>query len=702
MKLYHLLAAPLLTATTFLGSQSVSAEKPDLPKPHATKTVFDKTKADEHVTNLDSNKYSVRELASSELSKIAKILPFNELNDFFIYILDKTSKGPSLEVCRRLERLQETTIGILKQKIIDNKEYSKMILGLIDRMDKKREPHIWEALTPIVVEIISNKTTIIPGGIPNEHDPGGWQSSQKQLDPALTGPLSKLLLSPFNEGSKDSKELQTTAEKQIVSLTGEPLFEQGTFISLYNLRLQALSKSPEAKLGEVEKGLKALKKLQSQTDLSRNTETNIAHAAKPHLEEILKRNIEALATNDPQKQAEAIINITTLKEQFSFPKVIDLISTSNGALIFDNRKELTRNITNAKDLQTSIQVAQSISDLTRTDTNYHKSYVNWLQRAIDNIPKTLPEKTITRDILVSALKEELYAVAQSGKRTPLQAEVIKQLVPTYTKLISQSGSDTELLKGNINDLVDLQYFSYSYLSPAAQEELHPQLLAMFDTLTANINKVQKAEDKSYLKIKLLTTVPRVISFSPENVEKATGDQQTNMKAANRLLDLYSKDYLPRLSELYKGQDTGEFINLTSTLVSLDNQWGQWAQGALPAEMMIKLFRKDFDHFEKTTKQIIKSYNDSNDPNTKALLKGQLERVNLSFQLLFNEEQKTSNAWLGQALCSTKVTDNEHKGNWAEVGWIHLDSRSDLKAQISEIKRLYQERLQEPMNKILIK
>lgn len=662
----------------------------------SAKSPFNENEIKPLIDKIGDKAYNVRSKATLKLLDIANKFSLEEPDNFLIYIIKERASTKDLEVSTRLRPVINKAVeSVMKMAAnqAQSPEKNKTVTILLESMKKNRSSEVWEVVLPVTMDLITQEATLN-----RRYDHGPYYSAALPLQPNTQAmkSLSELMTGTEN----DTKELQDTAIRQAATWTKPPFQQWGPFKALHKAMLEALTK--ENKLDKTAGELKNLReRIYPQLELDQDQNQSytlgimLAPSSKQTLEKILDLNMDALSSDNSDLQKLALVNLQAIGELFDFPKEYKP-STSTGAKLFHNIK----NNPDINDLQLVITKAQSISGFSGNDTGYHTAYLNWLTRSIDNIPQTLPEKQATRDILASALREELYTVAQNGRRTSLQTEAVKLLVPAYAKLISQNDSGAKSFRENIKDLRELQQFSYYYLNPAAREKLHPQLLAIFDTLVTRINNTQEAKDKSSLKIEILSAVPSLISFSPASIGQ-TGEQQSDMIAANRLLDLYSRDYLPRLSELYKEQDMDEFVNLTEALSSLDTQWGQWTQTALPPEMMLKFVRKDFDRFEKNIKQMIKSYNDSNNPAVKSSLKRNIVRVNASLQLLFDEGKKT-NGWIGHVRYLTKVAPNipSHGTNWAEEGWVALYSRSDLQAQVPDIQSLFQKRLGESIAGVL--
>ncbi len=699
----RLLLSSLTLGAALVTSRAVSDDKQKQPDPPAiTKDVtenakkpFNKDEIKPLIRKIGSDVYLTRDKASKELLKIADGFSFEEPDNFLTYILKERASSTDLEVTRRLDDVvKRATESIIKSAAEEVKtpKRNDALAKVIKSMEQNRTPEIWRTLLPVTADLITQEATI---NNRYTYDYGHYNRGPLKLDPQAIESVSNLLIST----KSDSKKLQEIALSQAAAWTKAPFQQWNPIKALNKSKLEQLAKLPEANLKDIEPGLKDLKIVYPLLDQSCTPGVTLGPSSKQALGELLDLNVTALSSNDSEKQKLALANIKAISEHLDCPNIQDRPSTSVGSKIFQ-RAELSKNDLRLTELQSAVNLIQSIAPFSRTDSEYHKLYVNWLERAFNSMPKADTERKVAKELLVSALKEELYTVAQSGKRTPLQADMIKILTPVYAKHINQTETNPELIKENIDNLMELRDFAFHYLNPAAQEEFHPQLLTMFDSLVENINKVQKKEDRATLRIQLLMTVPRAISHLPSSVESATGEKQSNMKAANKLLEQTAKDYLPRLSKLYREQDSAEFATLMPALVSIDTQWGQWSQSALQPELMIQYLRKDFDNFATKTDEIIKAYNNSNDPAVKASLKGHLQRVDSSFQLLFNEGKKSGNGWIGQGLCVTRVSENKFVNNWAEAGWIHLDPRSDLKTQIAEIRDLYQQRLQEPIDKIL--
>lgn len=656
----------------------------------SAKSPFNENEIKSLVDEMGSNAYKVRAKASLKLLDIANNFSLEEPDNFLIYIIKERASTKELEVSTRLSPVIKKAVeSVMKMAAnqAQSPEKNKTVTILLESMKKNRSSEIWEAVLPVTMDLITQEAILNRRYHYDQYRGGGLQ-----LDTQTMESLSGLMTGTEN----DTKELQDTAIKQAAAWTKPPFQQWEPFKALHKAKLETLTK--ENKLDKIAGELKNLReRIYPQLDQSCNTGTILASSSKQTLGKILDLNIDALSGDNSNLQKLALDNLQAVNELFNFPEE-HKPSTSTGVKLFHNIK----NNPDINDLQLVITKAQSISGFSRDDIGYHTAYLNWLKRSIDNMPQALPEKQAAKNILAPALEEELYTVAQSGRRVPLQAEAVKLLVPAYAKLISQNDSGTKSLRKDISDLRKLQQFSYYYLNPAAQEELHPQLLAIFDTLTAKINNIQEAKDKSLFRIEILSAVPPVISFSSASIGQTTDERQSNMTAANRLLGLYSKDYLPRVSELYKEQDTDEFVNLIEALSSLDTQWGRWPQTALPPEMMLELVRKDFDRFEKNIKQMIKSYNDSNDPAVKSSLKRNIVRVNASLQLLFDEGKKTDNGWIGHVRYAARVAPNItlNSRNWAEEGWVALNSRADLNTQILNIQRLFQKRLGESIAGVL--
>ena len=623
-----------------------------------TKTKFDEAEAKKLVAKLGNSLYKERDTAYSKLLKISETLPVNELSNFYIYILDERLKPHNTEANRRLDLVKSNIADALKEKTVEG-EYLKTTLDLIAVMDKKRSPHIWSEFTPVVLDVIVNKK-LFPDTYYYDRD---TNSNIKVIrtDPKLMEPLSKLLLSASD---KDSKELQAEATRLILSLIKPPLLEHKTFVSLHDMKLKEISKLP---LDEIEKGLKELKALYLQADLSYGLEAKLSHSAIPYLEQILDKNINALSTDDPKKQMAAMININALKNHFKSSNLKNLLSTKNGSLIFKS-KNFSKNITSAKELQSSIKIARLISELSKNDINYHKSYVSWLEKQIDNPEiQKLPDRKEMQNTLEDSLLEELYTVKKSGYVTPLQQEMIPRLVKTYTKLAKQSSLDRAFLERNLGAIVDFQAVSYYYLDYPKQEKVHPDLLALFDTVTDNINKLKDTKEKASLRAQ----VPMAISY-------------VNPKE--------NKDYVNRLSSFYSKEiNTDEFMNLTDSLLNSPDSGhvGKY----LPPEIMLQFIESNPKYFEANVKHIIETYKKSNVPAVKSTSSKQLETLYLSFHCLFDEKRKTD-GWLKQYFPRTNLINDTNRGN------TDLSSHPELMKQIARIETWFDRELEKSISEVI--
>jgi len=334
-----------------------------------------------------------------------------------------------------------------------------------------------------------------------------------------------------------------------------------------------------------------------------------------------------------------------------------------------------------------IKTAQFISELSKNNATYHKNYVSWLVKQIDNsILDELPDRKEKQKILEAAAREELYVVARIEKNPLLQAELIKPLVKSYIKLAKQNNLNPAFLKKNIEALIEFQYFSYFYLDYSKEEELHPDLLVLFDTITDSIHKVQNIKDKTSLRMQIATTMPLINSFGPE--QYLDQDGRLRKKAADRVANLYCKDYLTRLSNFYcKNQsvlDTEEFMKLTYSLLSSGFKEKKHVGRDLPIEMMLQFVENNPEYFEKNIQSIIEAYKKSNISAVKSASGEQLQELYLSFHQLFNAE------WLTQSYQQTKVI------NTSTAGGTKLQYRPDWRNQISKIETWFNEKLERPL------
>ncbi len=709
----------LCTAATAFAAQSVSSDenKSDPQKSVDTlvqkeniKITFDESEVKKHIVALNSDVYRIRDTAYKKLLQLPDNLSLDDRISFSVYIMDKAINPPSEEVNTRLGRIQEKALEALEQKIISQTDTSKSketALKLIEIMSKKRATFIWRKLTPVIVTNIANEAVISKRhtlvGVKNINTVPYSEYKEIQADRKLIKSLSGLLLSVSNN---DSKELRAEAVRLSASLTKEPLHEHEAFISIYNEKLQALALSIEGKLSNLESKFKELKELHSQADLSNGLEPKLVQLAKPVLEEILEVNINAFLTNDLKKQEAAINNINFLKTQFTLLNIKDLTNSKHISLIFSKRQEFTKDITSSKELQTAIQTAISTSRLPGVGSDYHVSYINWLEKQADNpLLLKLPNRKEIQNILELALKEELYTTANSNSKI-LQSETINPLVKTFTKLAKQRNVDAEI--PDLQAIIDFQYFSHFYLNFAEQEKLHPHMLTLFDATTEGINNLRNKEDKTSLRIQILTTLPFVNSYPPDSiVEKLGGEWILRKRESDRVTRLYREDYLSRLSKLYcKGQnkpDTEEFIRLTDGLFNSSDS--EHPGKDLPPEIMLQFIENNFEYFEKNIRHIIETYKESNESAIKSASQKQLKEISLSFHRLFNEKKKASmsdkknkkpdeDGWLTQHYPRTNVVNTSTNGStnlryrpdWCEQisrieAWFY---RRGLEAQIKEV------------------
>ncbi len=677
----------VLTTATFIGAQGISPEnKSEPPKPSTnitnkenTKTTFDIDKVKKLIVDLDNDSFNtVRNPAYTDLLKMPENLSLKDTLDFLTYLLDESPSSQSEEVRVRLGRVINKTLESLEKTAASqarSPQKGEIALRLIETMDKKRSVHVWRKLTPVVVNILTEEA-IINRRHYGKNSVGLYLGIKP--DPQAIESLSKLFLDTYEHNTQSTKELQKEAIDSIISLTKYPLHEQEIFMSFHTMKLKSLANLPENKLDEIGKGLKELQNLYSQINFDYIWWRKLAPLARPHLNEILELNVDAYSTGDPKKQLIAVNNINILKDQFSFnqnmPQVKDLVNPKNVLSLF--KQEFSKNITSAKELRSLIGLTRLTSELSDNNINYYKSYVNWIEKQIDNpIVQKLSDKKEIQDILESALMEELYTLAKSGYKTDLQSEVIRPLVKAYTKLTKQSNSDPDFLRKNLGTIIDFQYFSHFYLDPPGQEKLHSDILDLFDMVTGNINNVQNAKDKASLRMEVASAIPYV---SPKG----------------------HKDYVDRLSNFYckeqDGVNTEEFMKLTDSLLNSPDSVhpGKW----LPPDMMLQFIESNPKYFEKNIQHIIETYKKSNVPNVKSASKKQLQELYLSFHHLFSAGHKDkAEIGLGSLtqyyqrtrVVSTAIsssTNLQYRSDWREQissieDWFH---QSSLERQISEI------------------
>lgn len=679
INLSRITGAFILGTTAFIASQGkLSGQSLNPPansiekKQEDTKAKFDVNEFKNLVSELGNRQWRTREKASTRLFQLSKTLPLNERYKFLSFILDEAAKDPELEVMRRLERAQRDIYTSLRQVIASKTEASQkreIPLKLIETIDKKRTAYSWRELTPVVVDIIANEA-VSNDTVYDEHT--GTDVVQKTWDPELVQPLSKLLLSAVESG-KDSKELQKEATKLIIDLTKYPLQEHDTFVALYNIRLKTLAKLPEDKLSEIETGLKEAKKLYLQVDLTNGLEAKLASSATPHLEEILERSIIVFSSNDPKKQTIGMNNINTLKEQFNSPQVKDFVSTKNGSLLFQTRQEFSKDIASTKDLQSQIEIARFISEFARNDIDYHKSYISWLGKQVNNpLLQKLQDKEEAYNILESALIDELCILNTSHNRALVKKETLKPLIQSYTKLAKQSSGEQAFLRKNLQAFVDFEYSSYLY----SEEGIPSDLLTLFDTITNNINNLKNKDTRTSLRLEVASALPDSIASTPTRC----------------------KDYVTRLSNFYckdeKNLNTDEFTRLVDSLLNAPDP--ENTGNKFPPAIMLQFIESNPSYFEKNIEQIISTYKTSKLQAEISTSAKHLQTVHLLFHRLFDEgnKAKTNYGRLTQYFPGTRLV------NTAVCGSVNIHSDTSLREQIFRIENWFNKKLEKSIAEVL--
>ena len=699
MRTPQVIGSILVTAATaFFTAQGNSGDNKPEPKPLTkvldtpkknTEKKFSPAEADKLLPDLGHPSYKIREKASAELFKMS-----GDIN-YILYILNEAVKPRNdLEVSLRVQAVEKKALEALKQRITGESNPSKVTeetSKLIKAMDENRSLNVWKGLTPIVLKIIENKIIIVEKVY--DEDSYNNQAIKTETDLELIKPLSNLLLSVFN---KDSKELQQEALKSIISLAKEPYYQPKLFILLNNLKLKALTRQP---LNETETVLKELRELYPQLAASYGLVKELTSSTKPFLEELLEGNIDALSSSDTKKQKIAMNNINALQVLFDFSinniqlntpqlrdlkHVRDLINAKNVSLIFSRRQEFYKNITSAIELQSSIQTAQSISDVLGSNISYHKGYINWLEKQIDNpVLQKLPNKEEIENMLEDAIIEELFTLSEKDKNDSLQVEIIRPLIKAYIKLTKQSNSNSSFLKKNLQALVDFQYFTSRNFSIDnflinCREKTHDDLLALFNSITNNTNKLSDKKERAHFRMEVVFTLPYYYD-------------------SNLSFD-FSKEYTAKLSNFYcteqNSLDITEFMKLTDSLLNLSDV--KHPGKHIPSEIMLQFIEDNPKYFERNIKHIIKTYKESDIPGVKSASRKQLQEIYLSFHRLFNERQKAAKDKDGYLIQHYPVTRLQITGNRS----LSLEYRDDLCKQIVRIENWFNKTLEKQMAEII--
>ncbi len=384
----------------------------------------------------------------------------------------------------------------------------------------------------------------------------------------------------------------------------------------------------------------------------------------------------------------AVISVQNLSadDRVDIPK---LIKKLNQDKTITKEKESTgklfqeiNNLTSPQQLELLTKSAQALLSLSN-DSNYHITYVNWLDKQIDKYS----DKQEIKNILESAIKEELYTIAKSGHYTLLQNTVVKPLLNTYTKLAKHNDSEPQVLKKTLEGLIDFQYCSYFYLDYKKNEELHPDFLILFDIVASGINKLKDSSEKENLQMQVLYAVPLGPHSPLRMYRKGEGEKE----AVDRLFALYRKDYISRLSDLYcnsqKDFNKKEFLRFMGAL--LNSSDSEYIGKDLPPEVMVQLIDINLNYFEKNIKCIVETYKKSNNRNIKSETNEQLKELYLSFNRLFGAQ------YLTQCFQSTKVV------NTTSASSINLKYCPELQKQISKIENWFNEKISKDISEVIL-
>ena len=316
------------------------------------------------------------------------------------------------------------------------------------------------------------------------------------------------------------------------------------------------------------------------------------------------------------------------------------------------------------------------------------------------------------------LRETLYNLAKSENPIRSNPEVIKPLIQSYLDFTKQKDLkttekytqayleyvkrkklDSKILEKNLQALIDFQYFFHFYLNYQQQELLHYDLLTLFDTITGQINNLKDKGDRTSLRIKVLTTMPIVDSYPPDDVVKQFGGEwMLRKKESEKITRLKLENYLPRLSSFFCKEEnytnTEEFVKLTDSL--LNSSHSEHPGKHLSPEMMLQFIETNTKYFEKNIQHIIKTYKESNNPDVKFTLSKQLLELYSSFHHLFRERHKAAGSgYLTQHSLSTRVVNTSLSTS------TNLKYRPDWCEQISRIERWFIERLERPIREIIM-
>lgn len=327
------------------------------------------------------------------------------------------------------------------------------------------------------------------------------------------------------------------------------------------------------------------------------------------VEELFKKSVKYLSTNDPTQQTIGVDNLIALQNQldpvFAVYTMSKLLNTKEHLAEFFNEKlnKLEKFTNEAKSTEALIKGCFLLLELSYNERNYHKKFIEWLatqaEKSINDKSKTSKEK---QKILESAIREELYSVIKTSNHI----ELSKSLVTPYTKLIGENCSNAEFLRNGIS--------TYEQFKSSRNKEINDNVRGLFEIIIDALHKLPINEQKE-LKAQIL--------LLPQNSIFQSDNQTEQSRLVEHLSKIYSKN---------KNLDLDGFTQLTNSFLYRIPYFGsskivtKWHPYTL-----YKFIDDNKEYFEENINNLIKSVQNSKDEKTRIYTRNALLQTYTTFQ-----------------------------------------------------------------------
>ncbi|MBI3589873.1 MAG: hypothetical protein HY094_00650 [Candidatus Melainabacteria bacterium] len=565
-----LLGSLILGSAFFIGSQGIQAQNKDTS-----------TKA---VKNLDEGKPSIHQ--DKTIEKL-----FKEVEE-----LKPHSKGRKAA----LDFLKATAISQAKSP--DRNQITKKLIAI---MDKNRTASNWSEIIPLVVDIMKEQAIANKKYLKSDDYDG--KLFRIFLDEGVLKEFTPVLLSVFADSKKDSVELQKEATKAVLILTNVPYSKSEIGLSWHAAYLKLLVNLPDERANEVQDGLYELQEIYSfpYIKVSDNPQ-ELLNESKPYFEEIFKKSIRYLSTNDVTKQTIGSDNLVVLQHHFDqFPDIYRMRKTflevNKNSVDFFNEKlnKLEKSTDDIKSTKALVKGSLALLELSKNERDYHKKFIEWLGSQVEksiNVNGEAKSNKEKQTILEIAIRDELQLIP----KTHNHLELAKSLVIPYTKLIKEN---TELLKDGLR--------GYEQFKAYGDNEVNNTSIALFDAVIDGLPKLPLDEQRK-LKAQII--------FLPQSYYFQSDDEKTQ----NLMIE--------HLSKIYRNsQDPEDFSQLVKSMLFTESLPPNYLRTKWHPYSLYKLIDYNKEYFEKNISSIMETVKTSGDEKARITARSLLLETYKTFQ-----------------------------------------------------------------------